>query len=73
MAKVKNIDLVRVNINLPVTITNRVKEYAKSMGINVTSAYIMLLNQALDYRHGMDNLPALIELYKNLELNNSKK
>ena len=39
-------ELVRVNINIPVNVVFRVKEYAESLGINVTSAYIVLLNQS---------------------------
>lgn len=46
----KNVQLQRVNINLPSNLVERVKEYAYSLGINTTSAYIVLLNQALDQK-----------------------
>lgn len=68
MAKEKNIELVRVNINLPTSLVNEVKEYADSIGINTTSAYIILLNQALEYKQSIQTLPAIVEFinaYKN--------
>lgn len=42
------IKLKRVNINMPLTLHERIKEYAENLGINVTSAYIVLLNQLLE-------------------------
>lgn len=45
--KKDKIELTRVGMNLPVSIVERVKQYADSLGLNVTSAYIVLLNQAL--------------------------
>ena len=48
MAKSANKNLERVSINLPSNIVTRVKEYADNLGINNTSAYIVLLNQALE-------------------------
>lgn len=68
MAKEKNIELVRVNINLPTSLVNEVKDYADSIGINTTSAYIILLNQALEYKQSIQTLPAIVEFinaYKN--------
>lgn len=72
MTKIKNLDLVRVNMNLPISIVNRVKEYADNLGINVTSAYIVLLNQALEQKQGLDALPLIVEMFNEYkkELNN---
>lgn len=67
MANTKKIDLMRVNINLPIAVVNRVKEYADKLGINTTSAYIVLLNQALDQKEMTDNLPAMINIMKQLD------
>lgn len=39
--------LKRVNINLPIDLVNKVELYADSIGINYTSAYILLLNRGL--------------------------
>lgn len=61
MANKKNLDLVRVNMNLPISLVNRVKEYANKNGINTTAAYIVLLNQAIDYKYMLDNLPIMLE------------
>ncbi len=59
MAKTKNSELSRVSINLPNSIIERVKDYADSLGINVTSAYIVLLNQALEQKDMLSNLPSI--------------
>lgn len=71
MAKTKTtVELCRVNINLPVHIVSRVKEYADNLGINTTSAYIVLLNQALEEKSAMNFLPSLaaaMEIYQNAQ------
>lgn len=58
------IELKRVNINLPVDLVQRVIDYGESMGLKATPAYIVLLNQALDQKDTMNNLPALLDLFK---------
>lgn len=77
MAKTKTtVELCRVNINLPVHIVNRVKEYADNLGINTTSAYIVLLNQALDEKSAMSFLPqifATTELLQNMQNQNTSE
>lgn len=68
MAKAKtNINLKRVNINLPISIIENVKSYADELGINTTSAYILLLNQALEYKEIMKQMPTLITLYSDMK------
>lgn len=68
MAKTKSkIELTRVNINLPTSLVEEIKEYADSIGINTTSAYIVLLNQALEYKTVMSNFPTIMEAYKKFE------
>ena len=46
MSKVK---LVRVNLNLPEKLVDRVNNLSKEMGLNMTATYIFLLNKAFDY------------------------
>lgn len=41
-------ELKRINANIPIKLYNRVKNYANENMLNLTSAYIMLLNQALN-------------------------
>ncbi len=68
--KNSSLDLVRVNINLPSRIVEKVKAYADSLGINTTSAYIVLLNQALEQKDAMQQLPLLykaVEMAKDLD------
>lgn len=62
MTKNNKIELRRVSINLPSNLVDRVKEYGDSLGINTTSAYIVLLNQALDQKDTMNYLPLLPQL-----------
>lgn len=62
--KKKKIELKRVNMNLPADLVQKVVEYGESKGLNTTSAYIVLLNQALDQRNTYDNLPLLVEFMK---------
>lgn len=53
-------ELERISINLPVNLVNRVKEYAEETGLNVTSAYISLISQALRQNDAITNLPMLL-------------
>ena len=72
----KKIELKRVNVNLPANLVQRVEDYALSLGVNTTNAYIILLNQALDYKDTLNNLPALLDLiseYKTSTLENEKE
>lgn len=59
----KKIELKRVNMNLPSSLVQRVDEYALSLGVNSTTAYIVLLNQALDQKDTLNNLPALMQMF----------
>lgn len=68
MAKTKSkIEFTRVNINLPTDLVERVKDYSEKIGINTTSGYIVLLNQALDQKQTMNNLPQLMQLYDDIQ------
>lgn len=58
------LELKRVNMNLPSDLVNKVVSYANKMGLNTTSAYIVLLNQVLDQKDTIDNLPIMLELFK---------
>ncbi len=60
-------ELVRVNMNLPISVVTKVKDYAESLGINVTSAYIVLLNQALEQKEAMKNLPTMLTMVNELK------
>lgn len=67
MAKKTTVELERVNINLPSNIVAKVKEYADGLGINYTSAYIILLNQALEQKDMLANLPAMLTMFNDLK------
>jgi len=71
-------ELVRVNLNLPKKLTERVEDYAKEMGLNKTSGYIVLLNQALTQVEMQKSVPVLANSTKDLEkiavlVNNNKE
>ena len=51
-------------MNLPADLVQRVIEYGESKGLNTTSAYIVLLNQALDQKETIENLPFMIDFLK---------
>ena len=73
--KKSNIDLKRVNMNLPSNLVDRVVAYGDELGINTTSAYIVLLNQALDQKTTLQSLPQIYDLMtqlKRLETTNNK-
>lgn len=63
MAEKRKIELKRVNMNLPANLVNRIEDYAYDKGYNVTSAYIALLNDALDKSDSLKAMP-LIEQFK---------
>lgn len=69
----KNVELKRVNMNLPSNLVQRIEEYAVDLGVNTTAAYIFLLNQALDYKDTMSNLPIFMQMFnefKDIQANN---
>ena len=72
MTSKKKIELKRVNMNLPSDLVQRVVEYGESKGLNTTSAYIVLLNQALDYKNTIDSLPLMMELVKSQVLSSKE-
>lgn len=62
MAMIKReVELVRVNFNLPITLVEKIKEYANDLGISLTSAYTVLLNTAIEQRDLMSQMPSLIQ------------
>lgn len=63
----KKVELKRVNMNLPITLIQRVEEYALSLGVNTTNAYIYLLNQALDNKDALNNLSVIMSLFNEFQ------
>ena len=55
-------ELLRVNLNLPASVVEKVRDYADSVGINYTSAYMVLLKRGLEHIKAMDNVPVLTSL-----------
>lgn len=74
MAKEKSkVEFTRVNINLPNNLISRVKKYGDSLGINTTSAYIILLNNALDEKDTLAKIPEVIAVMNELKTMENNK
>lgn len=56
MPKYNNLNVKRVNINLPIQLINKVQEYSSNLGIPYTQGYTILLQQALQVQ---DNLKVM--------------
>ena len=69
MAKTNSkIEFKRVSINIPTDLVERVRLYAEKIGINTTSAYIILLNEALDQKDTMKNMPDVLKTLEELKI-----
>ena len=75
MAKSKtDYELTRVNYYLPSKLVERVKQYSNELGVPMTQGVVLLLTKALDNENILEQLPMLLELYKEFkskELENS--
>lgn len=75
MSKTKvNYELTRVNMFLPSKLVERVKQYSTDLGVPMTQGVVLLLTKALDNGDILEQLPVLLELYKEFkskELENS--
>ena len=60
----KKLKLTRVNVNFPTPLVERVKDYSLKLGVPTTQGYILLLTKALDNENILEQLPMLLELYK---------
>ena len=65
--KKSKVELKRVNMNLPAELVTKVVEYSEKNGLNTTSAYIILLNQALNQVTTLEKLPAMLELFNQMK------
>lgn len=65
MAKTKVVyELTRVNYRLPSKLVERVKQYSNDLGVPMTQGVVLLLTKALDNENILEQLPMLLELYK---------
>lgn len=64
--KKSKVDLSRININIPTELKNKVHQYADKLGINYTSAFIVLLNNGLNNNSLLEKLPKVLNLYSKL-------
>ena len=63
-----NVNVSRVNMNLPTKIVEEVKDYAEELGLPVTQAYTMLLNQALEQKDLIKNMPKILNTINELKV-----
>lgn len=75
MAKTKVVyELTRVNFRLPSKLVERLKQYSTDLGVPMTQGVVLLLTKALHNENILEQLPMLLELYKEFkskELENS--
>lgn len=55
---------MRLNINVPQELIDRVDNYAESLSINRTSAVCVLLSMALDSQKMMNSIDELVKMAK---------
>lgn len=67
MAQLEKRDITRVNMNLPTKIVLQVKEYAEELGLPITQAYTVLLNQSLEQKDMLKNMPQILNYMANLK------
>lgn len=67
MAQNEKRDITRVNMNLPTKIVLQVKEYAEELGLPITQAYTVLLNQSLEQKDILKNMPQILNSMANLK------
>lgn len=67
MAQNEKRDITRVNMNLPTKIVLQVKEYASELGLPITQAYTVLLNQSLEQKDMLKNMPLILNSMANLK------
>lgn len=67
MAQNEKRDITRVNMNLPTKIVLQVKEYASELGLPITQAYTVLLNQSLEQKDMLKNMPQILNSIANLK------
>lgn len=67
MAQLEKRDITRVNMNLPTKIVLQVKEYAEELGLPITQAYTVLLNQSLEQKDMFKNMPQILNSMANLK------
>lgn len=63
----------RINANIPLKLANRVEKYANENMLNLTSAYITLLNSALNSYEMMKAMPLYTQFLQNPKFINSLK
>lgn len=60
VARSKQLDITRVNVNLPKSLVNKVKEYAKELEIPITYVYTILLDRGIEHTNMIKEMPNLI-------------
>ena len=64
MPKLNDLQIKRVNVNLPINLIERVQEYSKNMGIPYTQGYTILLNQALQQQDNIKSIANFTDAIK---------
>ena len=58
--KKSKVELKRINMNIPSSLYDEVRMYADKLGINITAAFIVLVNQGLNNQDTLEKLPRVL-------------
>lgn len=61
------IEMKRINMNIPLALYEKVSDYADNLGINVTSAFIVLLNQSLNNNSMIELMPVMFSVINDIK------
>ena len=64
MALPQRYDTTRVNFNLPTKLVEKLKAYSEQIGMPMTQTVTLLLNQSLESKVVLEELPKITTMYR---------
>lgn len=65
--KLSRYETTKLTINIPTKLKDRVWEYSNEIGLPMTQTFVLLLNQALDNKDVLNNLPSVVKAIYDLK------
>lgn len=69
----KNSNLVRVNLNIPKEMLEKIEDIGNMKGLNRTQTILMALSNFIDTKESLDYMPKIIEIIKKEQQKEVKK
>lgn len=69
----KNSNLVRVNLNIPQEMLEKIEDIGNMKGLNRTQTILMALSNFIDTKESLDYMPKMIEIIKKEQEKEIKK